>query len=239
MKKRILVYLLAVTSFVTACNDDNKGPKDELLSGTEWVYEYRESTHISSLDILGQILERFPDLEYRNAETVPEHITSEDTLCLRTDEKLKFNDNTCVFSHAKYYEIMSREKTYYYQKYIFEEQTLRDASTKLTIRINNDGIYRITNIQGQEISLLLYPLTDFSALRYQRTEILSETPNNSVLEDETETFVYERTENTITMTNEDRTLTGTLDPESGEISLRQLLPEEKEMNLFERVTPEK
>lgn len=236
MKRKLSLALLFASFLLMACKDDKNNNQDELLSGTEWTYETRESNSYNEFDVLGNLLKTFPEIRYSLGETVPQTLEKNDTVSLVNETELKFGDNTCTFSASEYYEILFRKRTDYYQYYIFEEQTYAVPSLEKEIKITEDGIYMIQTIQGEPVSQKIFPLSDFATLRFKNQEILSETPNNSVIKDDRETFFYRRDKNTVTLTKDDKEIIGTLDWDASEISLKQILPEEKEWGTLE-LTP--
>lgn len=235
LNKLYLAFIIVFT--LTGCSSGEDNQTDELLKGTKWEWRYPEIVPpilvppTEYYDPLSGILDMFPNLSYsigdisttESTETNPiqgNHIT----------HILKFSDSHCIYEIENYsltmvYQLETKLQSRTFSQQIYISRFLK----KDTLKVFSDGLYFHPYLEPKKVKNI-YPLDNFKSYKMVDIDTLSIKKEKKYNEQVTETYSYQRIENEVIMTNENKKLIGTIDKTNWTMKVVQIIPERKDLH---------
>lgn len=231
------IFIIGVFTLI-GCSSNEDNQTDELLKGTAWEWKYFDvpstgTTDTDYYDTLGEMLKRFPNLSYYIGDiSTTESTKTNSRGGSHITHTLKFIDSHCIYEIEDYSLTLVYQLETKMQPLIFSQQTCVNSYSKDTLKVLSDGLYYYPySERGQDVQKV-YSLHDFKADNFLGVDTLSIKEEKNYKEQVTETYSYQRIDNEVVMTNENKKWIGTIDKTNWTMKVVQILPERKDLHTF-------
>ncbi len=235
INKLCLTFILIFT--LTGCSSDEDNQTGELLKGTKWEWRYLDvpptnvEPPVEYYDQLSGILKIFSNLSYSIGDISTTESTKTNPIQgSHITHTLKFSDSHCIYEIENYSLTMVYQLETKLQSYTFSQQICVNPYSKDTLKVFSDGLYHHPYFERKQEVRKVYSLDNFKANKFVGTDTLSIKEEKKYNEQVTEKYSYQRIENEVVMTNENKKWIGTIDKTNWTMKVVQIIPERKDLH---------